>query len=73
MDWELHFELKGNMIDKEQLFEKIFRGGVDPHIRPEVWKYLLGFYTADLTHDQKVAKRNEKVWAIIKTSGFVEK
>ena len=61
MDWELHFELPGNMIDKEALFEKVFRGGVDPHIRPEVWKYLLGYYQPEMTNEQKVETRNKKV------------
>ena len=63
LDWELHFEHKGHMIDKEALFDKIFRGGVDPHIRPEVWKYLLGYYQPDMTHEERQELRKKKVRA----------
>ncbi|OZJ03136.1 hypothetical protein BZG36_04639, partial [Bifiguratus adelaidae] len=38
----------------------IFQGGVDPDLRIEVWKWLLGMYTWDSTADEREAIRRSK-------------
>ncbi|KAJ3104695.1 GTPase activating protein [Phlyctochytrium planicorne] len=38
-----------------EIRRRIFAGGVDPEIRPEVWRYLYGLYPWDSTHAQRVA------------------
>jgi len=43
LDWELHFNEEGQVVEVPQLLEKIHRGGVDDNIRPDVWKFLLGY------------------------------
>jgi len=44
LDWELHLDSEGQVTEVPQLLEKVFRGGVEDNIRPEVWKFLLGYY-----------------------------
>ena len=61
LDWELHFETDGKILDLNELKEKIFRGGVEHEIRCEVWKFLLGFYDWDSTSEERLRVRNEKV------------
>ena len=61
LDWELHFESDGKILDLKELKEKIFRGGVEHEIRCEVWKYLLGFYDWNSTTEERMRVRNEKV------------
>ena len=61
LDWELHFESDGRVVDLEELKEKIFRGGVEHEIRCDVWKYLLGFYDWNSSSEERIRVRNEKV------------
>ena len=61
IDWELHFDGDGKMIDRKGLMMKVFRGGVEEVIRPEVWKYLLDFYDPDMTYKEKEEHRKKKV------------
>ena len=61
LDWELHFESDGRVVDLQELKEKIFRGGVEHEIRCDVWKYLLGFYDWNSSSDERAIVRNEKV------------
>jgi len=44
LDWELHIDADGTVTQVPQLLEKIFQGGIEENIRPEVWKFLLGYY-----------------------------
>ena len=39
LDWELHFTGEGVVTEVPQLLDKIFRGGVEENIRPEVRDY----------------------------------
>ena len=61
LDWELHFESDGRVLDLEELKEKIFRGGVEHEIRCEVWKFLLGLYQWNSTTEDRIRVRHEKV------------
>ena len=42
LDWELHFTGEGVVTEVPQLLDKIFRGGVEENIRPEVRDYIQG-------------------------------
>ncbi|PVD28662.1 hypothetical protein C0Q70_11256 [Pomacea canaliculata] len=59
--WASHFDSEGCMTGVEELKEIIFRGGVDPSIRSEVWKFLLGYYTWDSTLKKRQEERKRKV------------
>ena len=61
LDWELHFDSDGKILDLNELKDKIFRGGVEHEIRYEVWKFLLGFYEWDSTAKERNRVRSEKV------------
>ena len=52
-DWSKHMDAEGRVINAESLKQQIFRGGVDPSIRIEVWKFLLGFYAYESTYKER--------------------
>ena len=58
LDWELHFTGDGVVTEVPELLDKIFRGGVEENIRPEVWKYLLGYNKWH--HPAEVRETNRK-------------
>ena len=43
------FDSAGRLTCQRQLRMRIFCGGVDPKIRKDVWKHLLGIFPSDLT------------------------
>ena len=53
LDWELHFDDRGRIMDLDDLKEKIFRGGVEEVIRNEVWKFLLGYYDWSMDEEER--------------------
>jgi len=59
LDWELHWNHDGQVIDHEELIKKIFRGGIEHNIRSEVWKFLLGYN--DFTSTLKEREDNRKI------------
>ena len=61
LDWELHWDSEGKCVDKEELLQKIFKGGLDHNIRSEVWKFLLGYYDLDSNAKQREELRKKKV------------
>uniref|UniRef100_A0A3Q2D3M0 TBC1 domain family, member 17 n=1 Tax=Cyprinodon variegatus TaxID=28743 RepID=A0A3Q2D3M0_CYPVA len=42
--WEEFLDSEGRVTDPEKVKELVFRGGITPSLRKEVWKFLLGFY-----------------------------
>ena len=44
---------EGRVVNAESLKQQIFRGGVDPPIRIEVWKFLLGYYDYNSTYKER--------------------
>uniref|UniRef100_A0A8C9WBN5 TBC1 domain family member 15 n=1 Tax=Scleropages formosus TaxID=113540 RepID=A0A8C9WBN5_SCLFO len=42
--WEEFLDTDGRVRDPHKVKEMIFRGGISPSLRKEVWKFLLGFY-----------------------------
>lgn len=59
--WQTQFDTDGHIKNVDELKEIIFRGGVDPAIRSEVWKYLLGYYSWDSTAKKRQEERKRKV------------
>lgn len=59
--WASYFDTDGSIKQLDELKETIFRGGIDPPIRSEVWKYLLGYYSWDSTLKKRQEERKRKV------------
>lgn len=47
--WRLIAWGAGRVVEEKGLRMRIFKAGVEPGIRKEVWKYLLGLYPAGKT------------------------
>ncbi|ESO85851.1 hypothetical protein LOTGIDRAFT_221303 [Lottia gigantea] len=59
--WGIQMDTEGKIKDKDALLERIFRGGIDPSIRIEVWKFLLCYYTWDSNHKTRQEQRKRRV------------
>ncbi|KAL8575545.1 hypothetical protein ACOMHN_059609 [Nucella lapillus] len=59
--WASYFDADGCIQQLDELQETIFRGGIDPPIRSEVWKYLLGYFSWDSTLKKRQEERKRKV------------
>lgn len=59
--WNSFFDTEGCIQQVDELKDIIFRGGVDPAIRSEVWKFLLGYYDWDSTAKKRADHRKRKV------------
>lgn len=59
--WSSHFDADGCIQGVDEIKEIIFRGGVDPALRSEVWKYLLGYYSWDSNMKKRQEERKRKV------------
>ncbi|KJE91222.1 hypothetical protein CAOG_02388 [Capsaspora owczarzaki ATCC 30864] len=46
-EWRTFLEKDGGVKDEAKLRQRIFHGGIDPPVRPIVWRYLLKFYPFD--------------------------
>lgn len=42
--WEEFLDSEGRVKDPQRIKDLVFRGGIVPHLRKDVWKFLLGFY-----------------------------
>ncbi|KAM9393346.1 TBC1 domain family member 17 [Pholidichthys leucotaenia] len=51
--WEEFLDSEGRVRNPEKIKDIIFRGGVSPSQRRDVWKFLLGFYPWDSTAQQR--------------------
>lgn len=40
-------------VHPTEILKRIYMGGIDPDLRPEIWKYLLGIYPWDATDKQR--------------------
>ena len=60
-EWESFFDVDGRMSDEKGFRETVFRNGVEHDIRPEVWKFLLGYFDAALTHVERAEARSKRV------------
>ena len=61
LDWELHWDAEGRVLDHKELLHKIFKGGIDHNIRSEVWKFLLGYFDFESSGAERETQRKAKV------------
>eukprot|EP00244_Chara_vulgaris_P005353 TRINITY_DN2119_c0_g1_i3.p1 TRINITY_DN2119_c0_g1~~TRINITY_DN2119_c0_g1_i3.p1 ORF type:complete len:735 (+),score=130.92 TRINITY_DN2119_c0_g1_i3:174-2378(+) len=62
-EWTSFMDADGRISDPKALRKRVFYGGVEPSIRKEVWKFLLGHFSWDSTYVEREelqeAKREE--------------
>uniref|UniRef100_A0A8C4I8S0 TBC1 domain family member 15 n=1 Tax=Dicentrarchus labrax TaxID=13489 RepID=A0A8C4I8S0_DICLA len=51
--WEEFLDPQGRVKNPERIKELVFRGGITPNLRKEVWKFLLGFYPWNSTTKER--------------------
>ncbi|XP_038063442.1 TBC1 domain family member 15-like isoform X2 [Patiria miniata] len=59
-EWASHLDKEGRVTDVAELQRKIFRGGLVPSLRREVWKFLLKYYPWNSTSKERTALRKLK-------------
>ncbi|KAL3884053.1 hypothetical protein ACJMK2_030276 [Sinanodonta woodiana] len=59
--WSQHLDKEGKIKDVDKLLDQIFRGGIEPSFRLEVWKFLLGYYEWNSTYKSRTEARKKKV------------
>uniref|UniRef100_A0A4W4F7R5 Rab-GAP TBC domain-containing protein n=1 Tax=Electrophorus electricus TaxID=8005 RepID=A0A4W4F7R5_ELEEL len=52
-DWAKHQDLEGRVFNVSRLKHLIFKGGLCHALRKEAWKFLLGYYPWDSTHEER--------------------
>eukprot|EP01126_Amoeba_proteus_P066122 TRINITY_DN9516_c0_g1_i6.p1 TRINITY_DN9516_c0_g1~~TRINITY_DN9516_c0_g1_i6.p1 ORF type:complete len:432 (+),score=83.08 TRINITY_DN9516_c0_g1_i6:95-1390(+) len=56
-EWRHSFDQQGRVINPTEIKRRVFSGGVSESVRPELWKFLLGYFPWDST----VAEREELI------------
>ncbi|XP_041823777.1 TBC1 domain family member 17 [Melanotaenia boesemani] len=51
--WAEFLDSEGRVKNPERVKELVFRGGITPSLRKEVWKFLLGFYSWNSTTKER--------------------
>ncbi|KAJ1526930.1 hypothetical protein ONE63_008478 [Megalurothrips usitatus] len=59
--WAQAMDVEGRVTDCTAIKKIIFHGGVNPTLRYEVWKFLLGYYPWNSTYAQRMSLRKAKV------------
>lgn len=59
--WSSFMNIEGKIMDIDAVKEAIFKGGIDPSIRNEIWKFLLGYYKWNSTYKSRMEQRKQKV------------
>lgn len=57
--WDEFKTEDGRISDPERIREIIFRGGIEPSLRADVWKYLLNYDLWEHTTEERNARRND--------------
>ncbi|XP_076852739.1 TBC1 domain family member 17 isoform X2 [Brachyhypopomus gauderio] len=52
-NWEQFLDSEGRVTDPQRVKELVFRGGIIPPLRKEVWKFLLGFFPWNSTAKER--------------------
>jgi hypothetical protein len=52
-EWGTFLDGDGRVVDPKALKMRVFDGGVEPKLRPELWKFLLGHYKFDSTSAER--------------------
>lgn len=58
--WKEFLTEDGRVSDVERVKEVVFHGGIEPTLRKEVWKYVLGYFDWNLSAEQCTQLRNRK-------------
>ncbi|XP_013411982.1 TBC1 domain family member 15 isoform X2 [Lingula anatina] len=61
LQWEKNMDSEGRIQNVDELQEIIFRGGIEPNLRREVWKFQLQYYDWNSTSKQREEVRKKKV------------
>lgn len=61
MEWELSFDEDGRCSNFDQIRNRVFLGGAEHSVRLELWKFLLGYYHANLSYAERAELRKSKV------------
>uniref|UniRef100_A0A669F546 TBC1 domain family member 15 n=1 Tax=Oreochromis niloticus TaxID=8128 RepID=A0A669F546_ORENI len=59
-DWARHQDADGRMKDVPDLKHAVFKGGLCHALRKEAWKFLLGYYPWESTHEERKTLQREK-------------
>lgn len=57
--WQEFMTEDGRISDPERIKEIIFRGGIEPLLRPEVWRFLLNYDLWEQTTDERELRRKD--------------
>uniref|UniRef100_A0A3Q0S622 TBC1 domain family member 15 n=1 Tax=Amphilophus citrinellus TaxID=61819 RepID=A0A3Q0S622_AMPCI len=60
-DWARHQDPDGRMKDVQDLKHAIFKGGLYHAVRKEAWKFLLGYFPWESTHEERKTLQREKI------------
>ncbi|XP_012276794.1 TBC1 domain family member 15 isoform X2 [Orussus abietinus] len=58
--WERYRDKEGRVTDPDAVKEIIFRGGITPSLRYQVWKFLLNYYPWNSTAMERMELRRKK-------------
>ncbi|XP_043503413.1 TBC1 domain family member 15 isoform X1 [Polistes fuscatus] len=58
--WDSSKDSEGRIVDADAVKEIIFRGGIHPPLRYEVWKFLLNYYPWNSSHIERMEIRRKK-------------
>uniref|UniRef100_A0A0L8GZX2 TBC1 domain family member 15 n=1 Tax=Octopus bimaculoides TaxID=37653 RepID=A0A0L8GZX2_OCTBM len=59
--WTSFLDAEGKVTNIDEVKKIIFRGGIEPTMRVEVWKFLLDYYKWDSTKKSREEERKRKV------------
>lgn len=59
--WQEFMSEDGRISDANRVKEVIFRGGIDEALRKEVWKFLLNYFDWNVSAEQRIHQRNQKI------------
>ncbi|OAD55231.1 TBC1 domain family member 15 [Eufriesea mexicana] len=58
--WNKYKDREGRILNPQEVKEVIFRGGIIPSLRFEVWKFLLNYYPWNSTHIERLELKKKK-------------
>uniref|UniRef100_A0A8C1DUJ2 TBC1 domain family, member 17 n=1 Tax=Cyprinus carpio carpio TaxID=630221 RepID=A0A8C1DUJ2_CYPCA len=67
-NWDQFLDPEGRVTDPQKVKKLVFRGGIDPSQRNEVWKFLLGFYPWNSTTKEREDILRDAVMSLITLS-----
>ncbi|XP_076655379.1 TBC1 domain family member 15/17 [Halictus rubicundus] len=59
--WNRCKDSQGRILNPDHVKEVVFRGGVAPSLRFEVWKFLLNYYPWEYTHSERQELKKKKI------------